>query len=96
MVGLARGGRAAEGPRAIESWIGYAHTRRYKIAGRKALAGPGVSPFKTEAFARFADREGREDDALCEAIRRARRGLIEAGLGGGIVKQRIARRGNVA
>ena len=55
--------------------------------------GYGVSPFKTQTFARFADRE---DDALCEAIRRVWKGLIEDGLGGRIVKQRIARHGNVA
>ena len=49
--------------------------------------------FKTKAFARFADREGLEDAALCEAVRRARRGLIDADLGGGVIKQRIARKG---
>ena len=31
------------------------------------------------------------DAALCEAIDRASRGLIDADLGGGVVKQRIAR-----
>ena len=49
--------------------------------------------FKTKAFARFADRERLEDAALCEAVRRARRGLIDADLGGGVIKQRIARKG---
>ena len=49
--------------------------------------------FKTKAFARFADREGVEDAALCEAVRRARSGLIDADLGGGVIKQRIARKG---
>ncbi len=49
--------------------------------------------FKTKAFARFADREGVEDAALCEAVRRAGEGLIDADLGGGVIKQRIARRG---
>ncbi len=49
--------------------------------------------FKTKAFARFADRERLEDAALCEAVRRARRGLIDAHLGGGVIKQRIARKG---
>ena len=33
------------------------------------------------------------DAALCEAVRRAREGLIDADLGGGGIKQRIARRG---
>ena len=52
-----------------------------------------MQTFKTKAFARFADREGLEDAALCEAVRRARRGLIDADLGGGVIKQRIARKG---
>ena len=49
--------------------------------------------FKTKAFARFAAREKIDDFALCEAIRRARNGMIDADLGGGVVKQRIARKG---
>ena len=52
-----------------------------------------MQTFKTKAFARFADREGLEDAALCEAVRRAREGLIDADLGGGVIKQRIARKG---
>ena len=52
-----------------------------------------MQTFKTKAFARFADREGMEDAALCEAVRRACNGLIDADLGGGVIKQRIARRG---
>ncbi len=49
--------------------------------------------FKTRAFARFAGREGVEDGALCEAAERAEKGLIDADLGGGVIKQRIARKG---
>ena len=49
--------------------------------------------FKTKAFARFADREGLEDAALCDAMLRARQGQIDADLGGGVIKQRIAREG---
>ena len=30
---------------------------------------------------------------MCEAVRRARDGLIDADLGGGVIKQRIARKG---
>ena len=52
-----------------------------------------MQTFKTKAFGRFADREGLEDAALCEAVRRAREGLIDADLGGGVIKQRIARKG---
>ena len=53
----------------------------------------GLHTFKTKAFARFAEREGMEDAALCEAVRRALGGLIDADLGGGVIKQRIARKG---
>ena len=49
--------------------------------------------FKNKAFIRFALKAGIGDDALCEAIRDAERGLIAADLGGGVIKQRIARPG---
>lgn len=49
--------------------------------------------FKTKPFARFANREGIADEGLCEAVRRAERGLIDADLGGGVIKQRLAREG---
>ena len=52
-----------------------------------------MQTFKTKAFARFADREGLEDTSLCEAVWRAGSGLIDADLGGGVIKQRIARKG---
>jgi hypothetical protein len=52
-----------------------------------------VRIFKTKAFARFARREQLDDTALCSAIRNAERGLIDADLGGGVIKQRIARPG---
>ena len=52
-----------------------------------------MQTFKTKAFARFADREGLEDAVLCEAVRRAASGLVDADLGGGVIKQRIARKG---
>jgi hypothetical protein len=42
---------------------------------------------------RFAKKAGIGDVALCEAIRDAERGLIAADLGGGVIKQRIARPG---
>jgi len=49
-----------------------------------------VRVFKTRWFAR-SERLG--DDSLSEAIGRAARGLIDADLGGGLIKQRVARRG---
>ena len=52
-----------------------------------------MQTFKTKAFARFADHEGLEDAALCVAVLRAREGRIDADLDGGVIKQRIARKG---
>ena len=49
--------------------------------------------FKTKPFIRFARRERIPDGALCEAVGRAARGLVDADLGGGVLKQRIARQG---
>lgn len=49
--------------------------------------------FTTRPFARFADREGLADSELCDAIRRIQSGLVDADLGGGVIKQRIGRRG---
>lgn len=49
--------------------------------------------YKTKWFARFAKRERISDEALCEAIERAEQGLIDADLGGGLIKQRVARLG---
>lgn len=47
--------------------------------------------FKTRWFARFARKQRIDDPALREAIRRAETGLVDADLGGGVIKQRIAR-----
>jgi hypothetical protein len=44
-------------------------------------------------FVRFARKEGLADSALREAVRRAEDGLIDADLGGGVIKQRVARPG---
>jgi hypothetical protein len=52
-----------------------------------------VRVFKTKEFARFARREGLSDKALCNAIDRAESGLIDADLGGNLIKQRVARPG---
>jgi hypothetical protein len=49
--------------------------------------------FKIKWFMRFARRESIKDADLVEAIERAGRGLIDADLGGGLIKQRIARPG---
>jgi hypothetical protein len=52
-----------------------------------------VRVFKTKGFARFARRERISDAYLCGAVRRAERGLLDADLGGGVIKQRMARPG---
>ncbi len=52
-----------------------------------------VRIFKTKPFARFARKARIPDASLREAIDRASRGLIDADLGGGVLKQRIARPG---
>jgi hypothetical protein len=52
-----------------------------------------VRTFKTKAFSRFAEKAGITDAALCRSVRDAERGLLVADLGGGVIKQRIARPG---
>ncbi len=49
--------------------------------------------FKTKWFAGFVRRERMSDRSLREAVRRAERGLVDADLGGGVIKQRVARPG---
>jgi hypothetical protein len=47
-----------------------------------------VRIYATRWFARFVRREGITDADLREAVRRAERGLVDADLGGGVLKQR--------
>ncbi len=49
--------------------------------------------FRTRWFDRFARRERIADTLLLDAVARAERGLVDADLGGGVVKQRVARPG---
>ncbi len=49
--------------------------------------------FKIKWFVKFARGERIADKSLSEAIERAARGLVDADLGGGLIKQRIARPG---
>lgn len=49
--------------------------------------------YKNAWFGRFARREKIKDAVLKDAIARAERGIIDAELGGGVIKQRIARPG---
>jgi hypothetical protein len=50
--------------------------------------------FATRVFALFAREERLDDRRLCEAVERAGRGLVDADLGGNLIKQRIARPGS--
>ena len=52
--------------------------------------------FMTRWMARFARRAGLADAVMIEAIERAERGLIDADLGGGVIKQRWAAEGRAA
>jgi toxin-antitoxin system, toxin component, relE family len=49
--------------------------------------------FKYKQFCKFAAKQSISDTDLYEAIKRAENGLIDADLGGGVIKQRIARKG---
>lgn len=49
--------------------------------------------FKSKHFSRYAKKEGIENTALTDAIREIEAGLVDAVLGGGLVKKRVARDG---
>ena len=49
--------------------------------------------FKTKWFERFARKERIADPALRQVIDRAAQGTVDADLGGGVIKQRVARPG---
>lgn len=54
---------------------------------------PQTRIYKNRWFAKFASREGISDTALVAAVEQADGGLIDADLGGGLIKQRVAREG---
>lgn len=49
--------------------------------------------YATKWFSRFAKTERISDSRLCDAVERAGRGLLDADLGRGLVKQRVSRPG---
>lgn len=49
--------------------------------------------FKTRVFSRWARREGLADEDLCKAVAEMQKGLVDAQLGGGVYKKRVARAG---
>lgn len=46
--------------------------------------------FKTRHFSRWSRKTGLSDSALCAAVSEMEQGLIDADLGGGVVKKRVA------
>ena len=48
---------------------------------------------KTKNFARWARKERIDDSLLAAAVAEMRRGLVDANLGGGLLKKRLARPG---
>ena len=46
--------------------------------------------FKNKAFSKWASKEGLDDGALLAAVDEMERGLIDAELGGHVVKKRVA------
>ena len=46
--------------------------------------------YKTRQFNRWSRKVGLSDQTLCRAVMEIRQGLIDADLGGGIIKKRIA------
>lgn len=53
----------------------------------------GLKIFKNAWFVRFSRKERISAEALWDAVLRAENGQIDADLGGGVIKQRIARPG---
>ena len=49
--------------------------------------------FKNAWFGRFARKRKISEEVIWDAVHRAEKGLVDADLGGGVIKQRIARPG---
>lgn len=49
-----------------------------------------MQAFKTKSFARWANRDGLSDEALVAAVAEMDQGLVDARLGGQVVKKRVA------
>ena len=57
------------------------------------MPGRSLRIFKTKPLARFVRRERIDDASLIGAVDEAGRGLVDADLGGGLIKKRVARAG---
>lgn len=66
----------------------YYNTRYYKCDWAVSL-----KVYKTQIFNKWSRKEGLTDTDLLNAINEMIRGLIDADLGGGLVKKRVARPG---
>jgi hypothetical protein len=64
------------------------HSKHYSYMSESS-----VRVFKVKGFARIQRRERITDSALAKVVRNGEDGLVDADLGGGLVKQRIARPG---
>jgi hypothetical protein len=65
----------------------------FELLGYSALVGLLLRIFTTKSFGRFCRKTGITDGALRGAVEEIERGLIDADLGGGVLKKRIARAG---
>ena len=50
--------------------------------------------YATREFARGARKQGIDKEGLCEAVARAEKGIIDADLRRGLIKQRVPRKGS--
>lgn len=64
------------------------------MSAQNESAAEGLQVFKNRAFATFARRHSITDVTLCKAVEEMRRGVVDADLGGGVIKQRLARPGS--
>lgn len=49
--------------------------------------------YKFKQFSRWAKKEDIDDGSLCKAVKEIKDGILDANLGGGLLKKRVARRG---
>lgn len=49
-----------------------------------------IRVYKSKAFKKWADKEGLPNTQLCKAVDEMQRGLLDADLGSGVVKKRVA------
>lgn len=52
--------------------------------------GSMIRTFKTRVFSRWASKAGLTDSVLAQAAQEIRQGLVDADLGGGVVKKRVS------